>query len=92
MMGQFHQHSADVLEVDMTPLTFMKKMFPPDVIKRSEDARYLLSLSLYIYIYIYIYIHIHISNKIYIHIHIYTHVHVHVKQTSYVMSCGMQHL
>ena len=27
-MGLYHQHSADVLENDISPLTFMKKQFP----------------------------------------------------------------
>merc|ERR1712087_218193 len=38
MMGQFHQHSADVLEPDMSPLAFMKKQFPPPECKRIEEA------------------------------------------------------
>lgn len=38
MLGQFHQHSADVLDNDMSPLDFMKKLFPPSEIKRSEEV------------------------------------------------------
>mmetsp|Transcript_55956 Transcript_55956/g.144383 ORF Transcript_55956/g.144383 Transcript_55956/m.144383 type:complete len:598 (+) Transcript_55956:67-1860(+) len=38
MLGQFHQHSADVLENDLSPLSFMKKVFPPSEIKRSEEV------------------------------------------------------
>mmetsp|Transcript_30899 Transcript_30899/g.88582 ORF Transcript_30899/g.88582 Transcript_30899/m.88582 type:complete len:597 (+) Transcript_30899:68-1858(+) len=38
MMGQFHQHSAEVLEPDLSPLEFMKKLFPPSEVKRSEEV------------------------------------------------------
>lgn len=38
ILGQFHQHSADVLENDLSPLAFMKKHFPPSEIKRSEEV------------------------------------------------------
>jgi ATP-binding cassette subfamily F protein 2 len=38
VMGKYHQHSADVLEPDLSPLAFMKKMFPPEVLKRSEEV------------------------------------------------------
>jgi len=38
MLGQFHQHSSDVLEADQSPLTFMKKTFPPPETKRSEEV------------------------------------------------------
>jgi ATP-binding cassette subfamily F protein 2 len=38
VMGQFHQHSADVLEPDMSPLAFMKKQFPPPECKRTEEV------------------------------------------------------
>lgn len=38
VMGLYHQHSSDILEPDMTPLGFMKKQFPPDVVKRSEEV------------------------------------------------------
>eukprot|EP00415_Alexandrium_ostenfeldii_P001492 UN1492 len=38
MMGQFHQHSADVLEPEMSPLEFMKKLFPPSEFKRTEEV------------------------------------------------------
>lgn len=37
-MGLFHQHSADVLENDMSPLAFMRKLFPPSEYKRSEEV------------------------------------------------------
>jgi ATP-binding cassette subfamily F protein 2 len=40
MLGYFHQHSADVFleDLDLTPLAFMKKRFPPEVVKRSEEV------------------------------------------------------
>jgi len=38
MLGQFHQHSADVLEPDLSPLAFMKKQFPPPEWKRTEEV------------------------------------------------------
>mmetsp|Transcript_53613 Transcript_53613/g.96179 ORF Transcript_53613/g.96179 Transcript_53613/m.96179 type:complete len:597 (-) Transcript_53613:239-2029(-) len=38
IMGQFHQHSAEVLENDLSPLDFMKKLFPPSEVKRSEEV------------------------------------------------------
>jgi len=38
MMGRFHQHSADVLEPDLNPLEFMKKLFPPAEYKRTEEV------------------------------------------------------
>lgn len=31
-LGKYHQHSADVLDLDQTPLDFMKKLFPPEVV------------------------------------------------------------
>lgn len=39
MLGYFHQHSADVFQedLDLSPLAFMKKRFPPEVLKRSEE-------------------------------------------------------
>jgi len=37
MMGYFHQHSSDILEPDLTPLGFMKKIYPPETHKRSEE-------------------------------------------------------
>mmetsp|Transcript_109568 Transcript_109568/g.244637 ORF Transcript_109568/g.244637 Transcript_109568/m.244637 type:complete len:600 (-) Transcript_109568:76-1875(-) len=38
VLGQFHQHSADVLEPDLSPLAFMKKQFPPPECKKSEEV------------------------------------------------------
>jgi len=38
IMGLFHQHSSDILENDMSPLGFLKKIFPPSEIKRSEEV------------------------------------------------------
>ncbi|CAE8661824.1 unnamed protein product [Polarella glacialis] len=38
MLGQFHQHSAEVLEPDLCPLAFMKKLFPPPEYKRTEEV------------------------------------------------------
>lgn len=38
IMGQFHQHSADILENDLSPLGFLKKLFPPAVIRRTEEV------------------------------------------------------
>lgn len=38
MMGLFHQHSADILENDLSPLAFMKKLYPPSEVKRSEEV------------------------------------------------------
>eukprot|EP00927_Polykrikos_kofoidii_P022608 TRINITY_DN21044_c0_g1_i2.p1 TRINITY_DN21044_c0_g1~~TRINITY_DN21044_c0_g1_i2.p1 ORF type:complete len:622 (-),score=131.40 TRINITY_DN21044_c0_g1_i2:513-2099(-) len=38
IMGQFHQHSADVLDNDVSPLAFMKRLFPPSELKRSEEV------------------------------------------------------
>jgi ATP-binding cassette subfamily F protein 2 len=38
IMGQYHQHSADVLDPNLSPLAFMKKTFPPEVLKRSEEV------------------------------------------------------
>mmetsp|Transcript_54580 Transcript_54580/g.151425 ORF Transcript_54580/g.151425 Transcript_54580/m.151425 type:complete len:598 (-) Transcript_54580:67-1860(-) len=37
-LGQFHQHSAEVLEPDLSPLTFMRKLFPPSEVKRTEEV------------------------------------------------------
>eukprot|EP00217_Crustomastix_stigmatica_P007320 CAMPEP_0183789458 /NCGR_PEP_ID=MMETSP0803_2-20130417/434_1 /TAXON_ID=195967 /ORGANISM="Crustomastix stigmata, Strain CCMP3273" /LENGTH=639 /DNA_ID=CAMNT_0026033629 /DNA_START=85 /DNA_END=2004 /DNA_ORIENTATION=+ len=37
VLGQYHQHSTDVLDLDMSPLAFMRKMFPPSEVKRSEE-------------------------------------------------------
>jgi len=36
--AKYHQHSTDVLELDMTVLDFMKKMFPPPECKRTEEV------------------------------------------------------
>lgn len=38
MMGYFHQHSSDTLDNDLSPLGFLKKLFPPSAIKRSEEV------------------------------------------------------
>lgn len=38
IMGYFHQHSADILEPDLSPLAFLKKMYPPSEYKRSEEV------------------------------------------------------
>ena len=38
-LGLYHQHSIEVLDLDMTPLNFMRKTFPPAVVKRTEEAR-----------------------------------------------------
>jgi len=37
-LGLYHQHSADVLDLDASPLAFMRKQFPPAVVKRSEEV------------------------------------------------------
>jgi len=37
-LGQYHQHSTDVLDLDMSVLDFMKKQFPPSVVKRTEEV------------------------------------------------------
>ena len=37
VLGQYHQHSAEVLDLDASPLGFMRKQFPPSVCKRSEE-------------------------------------------------------
>jgi len=33
-LGQYHQHSADVLDLDASPLAFMLKRFPPHTVPR----------------------------------------------------------
>jgi len=38
VMGQYHQHSCDILDNNLSPLAFLKKMFPPDVVKRTEEV------------------------------------------------------
>jgi len=37
-IGRYHQHSADVLEPDLSPLAFMRKTFPPEKVRRSEEV------------------------------------------------------
>jgi ATP-binding cassette subfamily F protein 2 len=37
IMGYFHQHASDILEPDLTPLSFLKKIYPPSEYKRSEE-------------------------------------------------------
>ena len=37
-LGLYHQHSTDVLDLDATPLAFMRTQFPPAVVKRSEEV------------------------------------------------------
>ena len=37
VLGQYHQHSAEVLDLDASPLAFMRKQFPPNLYKRSEE-------------------------------------------------------
>jgi len=37
-LGLYHQHSIEVLDLDMTPLNFMRKTFPPAVVKRTEEV------------------------------------------------------
>lgn len=37
MLGKFHQHSADILDPDLSPLAFMKKTFAPPEFKFSEE-------------------------------------------------------
>jgi len=37
-MGYFHQHSSDMLELDMTPLAFIRKLYPPSEYKRTEEV------------------------------------------------------
>jgi len=38
VLGLYHQHSTEVLENDLSPLQFMKKHYPPSVVKRSEEV------------------------------------------------------
>ena len=38
LIGQYHQHSADVLDNDLSPLAFMRKSFPPPGTKMSEEV------------------------------------------------------
>ena len=36
-LGLYHQHSAEVLDLDSSPLVFMRRTFPPPQFKRSEE-------------------------------------------------------
>ena len=36
-LGLYHQHSTDVLDLDMAPLPFLRKAFPPSVVKLTEE-------------------------------------------------------
>lgn len=38
VLGYYHQHSADVLDPTMSPLSFMRKQFPPSVKKWTEET------------------------------------------------------
>jgi ATP-binding cassette subfamily F protein 2 len=38
VLGQYHQHSAEVLDLDASPLVFMRRTFPPPQYKRSEEV------------------------------------------------------
>ena len=37
-LGLYHQHSTDVLDLDASLLGFMRKAFPPAVVKRTEEV------------------------------------------------------
>ena len=37
-LGLYHQHSTSILDLDMAILPFMRKQFPPSVVKRSEEV------------------------------------------------------
>ena len=37
-LGLYHQHSVEVLDLDLSPLAFMRKAFPPSMVKRTEEA------------------------------------------------------
>jgi len=37
-LGLYHQHSIEVLDLDATPLAFMRTTFPPTVVKRTEEV------------------------------------------------------
>lgn len=37
-LGYFHQHTTDILELDLTPLSFIRKVYPPSEYKRSEEV------------------------------------------------------
>ena len=36
-LGLYHQHSADILELDAPLLGFMRKQFPPAVVKKTDE-------------------------------------------------------
>jgi len=38
ILGLYHQHSAEVLDPEASPLSFMRTQFPPSVVKRSEEV------------------------------------------------------
>jgi len=38
VLGYYHQHTCDSLDPDLSPLAFLKKLFPPDEVKRSEEV------------------------------------------------------
>jgi len=38
VLGLYHQHSAEVLDVSLTPLSFMKSEYPPTTCKRSDEV------------------------------------------------------
>jgi ATP-binding cassette subfamily F protein 2 len=38
VLGLYHQHSADVLQSDLSPLGFMRKKFPPPLTRKTEEG------------------------------------------------------
>eukprot|EP00962_Isochrysis_galbana_P047898 scaffold19785_cov67-Isochrysis_galbana.AAC.1 len=38
VLGLYHQHSADVLQPDLSPLGFMRKKFPPPLTRKTEEG------------------------------------------------------
>lgn len=38
VLGKYHQHSMEVLELDLSPLDFIRKTYPPDRVKRNEEV------------------------------------------------------
>jgi ATP-binding cassette subfamily F protein 2 len=38
VLGVYHQHSTEALDLDASPLAFMRAQFPPSVVKRSEEV------------------------------------------------------
>lgn len=38
ILGQYHQHSAEVLDPELSPMAFMKKTFPPSLMKRTDEV------------------------------------------------------